>query len=76
MMRGLPFEWRAEKTRGLFALLLCCEGKDISKEDYGRFIEQAGKSPPDFCVIRLSRDEIPGLKAAMVRRMPQQANLI
>lgn len=33
-------------------------------EDYIRFIEQIGKSPPDFCVIRLGKDGIPGLKTA------------
>lgn len=33
-------------------------------EDYTRLVEQAGNSPPDFCIIRLGRDEIPGLKIA------------
>jgi two-component system LytT family response regulator len=33
-------------------------------EDYKGFAEYVGKSPPDRCVIRLGRDEIPGLSAA------------
>jgi len=33
-------------------------------EDYAGFIEQIGKSPPEYCFIRLGKDGIPGLKAA------------
>ena len=33
-------------------------------DDDSRFMEQVGKSPPDFCFIRLGKDGIPGLTAA------------
>ncbi|NCB52631.1 MAG: response regulator [Clostridia bacterium] len=33
-------------------------------EDYARFIGHTQLSPPDYCFIRLGRNEIPGLKAA------------
>lgn len=46
-------------------------------EDYIRFIEQVGKSPPDFCVIRLGKDEIPGLKTGdMVRQTSPDIKII
>lgn len=40
-------------------------------EDYIKFIEYVQNSPPDSCVIRLGKSEIPGLKAA---GMVQQIN--
>ena len=46
-------------------------------EDYIIFIEQVGKSPPDFCIIRLSRDGIPGLKTAdMVRQISPDIKIV
>lgn len=39
-------------------------------DDYIRLIEQVGNSPPDYCIIRLGADGIPGLKTAdMVRQI-------
>lgn len=37
-------------------------------EDYIKFIEHVGDSPPDFCIIRLGTDGISGLKAAEIVR--------
>jgi len=46
-------------------------------EDYIRFVEQTGKSPPDFCVIRLGENRIPGLRAAaMVRQISTDIRII
>lgn len=46
-------------------------------DDYARFIEQVGKSPPDFCFIRLGKDGIPGLKAAgMVQRISRDIRIV
>lgn len=46
-------------------------------EDYLKFIEKVGKSPPNFCIIRLGRDEIPGLKTAeMVRQINSDIRII
>jgi two-component SAPR family response regulator len=33
-------------------------------ENYAEFITRVGKSPPDFCFVRLGKDGIPGLKVA------------
>ena len=39
-------------------------------EDHRDFIEMVKVSSPDLCVVRLGRDEIPGLKAAdMVKQI-------
>lgn len=46
-------------------------------EDYIKFIEQVGSSPPDFCIIRLGCDGIPGLKTAdMVRQTNADIRII
>lgn len=46
-------------------------------EDYAQFIEQVGKSPPDFCFIRLGKDGIPGLKAAgMVQHLSPDIRIV
>lgn len=46
-------------------------------EDYIKFIEQIGNSPPDYCVIRLGWDGIPGLKTAdMVRQINSDIRII
>lgn len=57
------------------------ENKTIDRvevfEDYARFIEQVGKSSPDFCFIRLGKDGIPGLKAAgMAQRISTDIRII
>lgn len=57
------------KSRSLVQLVMwLSEDKRVSIvdafEDYGKFIEHIGSSPPDFCIIRLGWDEIPGLKTA------------
>lgn len=45
--------------------------------DYIKFIDQVGKSLPDFCVIRLGSDEIPGLKAAdMVQQISTDIRIV
>ena len=52
------------------------EGVEVF-EDYIRFIEQVGKSPPDFCVIRLGNNGIPGLKAAdMVQQISSDIRIV
>lgn len=46
-------------------------------EDYIRFIERIGKFPPDFCVIRLGNDGIPGLKTAgMVQQINPEIRIV
>lgn len=46
-------------------------------EDYIKFIEQISKSPPNFCIIRLGVDEIPGLKVAdMVRQISSDSKIV
>jgi len=46
-------------------------------EDYIQFIEQIENSPPDFCIIRLGQDDIPGLQAAdMVRQKSLDIRII
>ncbi|MEN6490286.1 MAG: response regulator [Smithella sp.] len=46
-------------------------------EDYARFVEQVGNYPPDFCIIRLGGNEIPGLKtAAMVSQISSDIRII
>lgn len=46
-------------------------------EDYIRYIEQTENSPPDFCIIRLGWDGIPGLKTAdMVREINPHIRII
>ena len=46
-------------------------------EDYIQLIEQAESSPPDLCIIRLGRDEIPGMKTAgMVRHISADVRII
>ncbi len=46
-------------------------------EDYIQFIEQIENSPPDFCIIRLGQDDIPGLQAAdMVRQKSLDIKII
>jgi two-component SAPR family response regulator len=46
-------------------------------EDYAGFIEQIGKSPPDYCFIRLGKDGIPGLKAAgTVQRISKDIRIV
>lgn len=46
-------------------------------EDYVRFVEQVENSPPDFCIIRLGADGIPGLRAAeMVRQINLEIRII
>ncbi len=46
-------------------------------DDYIRFIEQTGKSPPDFCIIRLGENRIPGLKTAdMVRQISSDTRIV
>lgn len=48
-----------------------------SFEDYIKFIEQIGNSPPDFCIIRLGWDGIPGLKTAdMVRQISPDIRVV
>lgn len=53
--RAQMIEWLSEDKRlsGIEAF-----------DDYIRLIEQVENSPPDFCIIRLGMDGIPGLKAA------------
>lgn len=46
-------------------------------EDYLKFIEQVGNSPPDFCIIRLGLDGIPGLKtASMVKEIIPNVRIV
>ena len=46
-------------------------------EDYVRFVEQVGYSLPDFCIIRLGWDGIPGLKTAgLVRQICPDIRII
>lgn len=46
-------------------------------EDYIQFLERTGKSPPDFCIIRLGEHTIPGLKAAdMVGQMSPDTKIV
>lgn len=46
-------------------------------EDNIKFIAQVGKSPPNFCIIRLGRDGIPGLKTAdMVRQISPDIKIV
>jgi DNA-binding NarL/FixJ family response regulator len=46
-------------------------------EDYIQFIEQIEDSPPDFCIIRLGQDGIPGFQAAdMIRQKSLDIKII
>ncbi|MEN6350078.1 MAG: response regulator [Syntrophomonas sp.] len=46
-------------------------------EDYALFVEQVGKSPPDFGIIRLGGNEIPGLKVGeMVKQISPDVRII
>lgn len=42
-------------------------------EDFTELVQQVAKSPPDSCIIRLGRDEIPGLSAAGTVRLMKPA---
>jgi DNA-binding NarL/FixJ family response regulator len=66
--RGQMLEWLSEDKR-----LTGIEAFD----DYIQFIEQVGNSPPDYCIIRLGADGIPGLKTAeMVRQISADIRII
>lgn len=66
--REQMLEWLAEDKR-----LTGIEAFD----DYIRFIEQVGNSPPDYCIIRMGADGIPGLKTAeMVRQISTDIRII
>lgn len=46
-------------------------------EDYSKFIKMVGKSTPDLCIVRLGRDEIPGLKVAgMVKKISPETRTV
>lgn len=46
-------------------------------EDYIQFIELVEASPPDFCIIRLGWDGIPGIKTAdMVRQISADIRIV
>ena len=46
-------------------------------QDYIKFIERIGNSPPDLCFIRVGGDRIPGLKTAeMVRQISQDISIV
>gem|GEM_PF-688300 len=57
------------------------ENKKIERieafDDYIQFVEQAGKSPPDFCIIRIGYDRIPGFKSAeMIRQISPDMRIV
>lgn len=71
---------KLSKTRGQIQVWLS-EDKRLTGvevfEDYSKFIEQIGNSPPDYCIIRLGWDGIPGLKTAqMVRQISSDIRII
>lgn len=46
-------------------------------EDYIELIERIWNFPPDFCLIRLGQEEIPGLKTAeMIRQISPRVRII
>ncbi len=46
-------------------------------EDYVRFIEKVGQSPPDFCFIRVGKSKIPGLiTSEMVRQVSADIRVV
>lgn len=64
-MRIIVFDVKSRNRMQMLKWLSEIDGVDGVEgfDEYRAFLKSASHSPPDFCLIRLGEDEIPGLKA-------------